>query len=57
MFVQFSHCNFNKTADNVCSEADLTDSDVFLKSLDLTLFPGISSSIEAHSGFADEQAT
>ena len=57
MFVQFSHCNFNKRADNVCSEADLTDFDVFLKSLDPTLFPGISSSIEAHSGFADEQAT
>ncbi|KAJ6533449.1 hypothetical protein DFH09DRAFT_1092493 [Mycena vulgaris] len=30
--------------------------DFFLKSLDPTLFPGLSSSIKAHSGFADEQA-
>ncbi|KAJ7708834.1 lipase [Mycena rosella] len=34
----------------------VTDSDFFLESLDPTLFPGLSSSIEAHSGFADEQA-
>jgi hypothetical protein len=56
MFVQFLLTNFNKRADNVCSEADGTDADAFLESLDATLFPGISSSIEAHSGFANEQA-
>lgn len=38
------------------SEADLTDADFFLESLDTTLFPGLSSSIEAHNGFASEQA-
>jgi hypothetical protein len=38
------------------SEADATDADAFLESLDSTLFPGLSSSIEAHSGFANEQA-
>jgi len=37
-------------------EADATDADAFLESLDATLFPGISSSIEAHNGFAAEQA-
>ncbi|PPQ76610.1 LOW QUALITY PROTEIN: hypothetical protein CVT26_012749 [Gymnopilus dilepis] len=37
-------------------EADATDVDAFLESLDSTLFPGISSSVEAHSGFANEQA-
>lgn len=37
-------------------EADYTDVDFFLETLDSTLFPGISSSIEAHSGFANEQA-
>ena len=40
----------------VCSEADAIDADVPLESSDATLFPGISSSIEAHSGFANEQA-
>ncbi|KAJ7067106.1 alpha/beta-hydrolase [Mycena amicta] len=34
----------------------VTDSNFFLESLNPTLFPGLSSSIEAHSGFADEQA-
>jgi len=34
----------------------VTDSDFFLGSLDATLFPGLSSSIEVHSGFASEQA-
>jgi len=37
-------------------EADATDSDAFLESLNPTLFPGIKSSIEAHMGFANEQA-
>jgi len=37
-------------------EADATDADAFLESLDPTLFPGVSSSVEAHSGFANEQA-
>ncbi|KAJ7272670.1 alpha/beta-hydrolase [Mycena haematopus] len=36
--------------------AIVTDSDFFLGTLDPTLFPGLSSSIEAHSGFRDEQA-
>ena len=56
MFVQFLRSNFNERADNVCSEADATDVDAFLESLNPTLFPGISSSIKAHSGFANEQA-
>ncbi|KAF8882766.1 Alpha/Beta hydrolase protein [Gymnopilus junonius] len=30
--------------------------DAFLESLDSSLFPGVSSSVEAHSGFANEQA-
>ncbi|KAF8470282.1 lipase [Russula ochroleuca] len=34
----------------------LTDADFFLKQLDTSLFPGIPSSVEAHSGFVDEQA-
>lgn len=38
------------------SEAVATDADILLESLDTILFPGVSSSIEAHSGFANEQA-
>ena len=38
------------------SEADLTDADVPLSPLDSTLFPGVSSSVECHDGFANEQA-
>ncbi|KAF9236094.1 Alpha/Beta hydrolase protein [Melanogaster broomeanus] len=34
----------------------VTDADFFLTSLDSTLFPGISSSIEVHSGFAESHA-
>ncbi|KAJ7915125.1 alpha/beta-hydrolase [Mycena leptocephala] len=34
----------------------LTDADFFLGGLDPTLFPGLSSSIEVHSGFANEHA-
>ncbi|KAK7031541.1 lipase [Favolaschia claudopus] len=34
----------------------VTDSDFFLGSLDSSLFPGVSSSVEVHSGFRDEQA-
>jgi len=37
-------------------EADATDIDAFLETLDSSLFPGVSSSVEAHSGFAGEQA-
>lgn len=37
-------------------EADLTDTDFFLTSLDSSLFPGVSSSVEVHNGFASEQA-
>ena len=46
----------NKFIRYVCSEALATDADILLESLDTTLFPGVSSSIEAHSGFANEQA-
>ncbi|KAF8141368.1 Alpha/Beta hydrolase protein [Boletus edulis] len=38
-------------------EADLTDADFFLTNVDSTLFPGISSDIEVHDGFADDQAS
>ncbi|KIJ65380.1 hypothetical protein HYDPIDRAFT_167094 [Hydnomerulius pinastri MD-312] len=34
----------------------ITDADFFLTNLDSTLFPGISSDIEVHSGFKDSQA-
>src|ERR1700721_2571853 len=34
----------------------VTDADIFLTNLDSTLFPGIDSSIEVHSGFKDAQA-
>lgn len=34
----------------------LTDADIFMKKLDSTLFPGISSSVEVHAGFADAQS-
>ncbi|KAN0132756.1 lipase [Lactarius tabidus] len=37
--------------------ADLTDAEIVRKSLDSSLFPGISSSVEVHSGFANEQAS
>ncbi|KAK2462712.1 hypothetical protein APHAL10511_005230 [Amanita phalloides] len=37
-------------------EAIATDADAFLENLDSTLFPGISSSVECHSGFSNEQA-
>lgn len=38
------------------SLADLTDLDIPLTNLDSTLFPGLSSSIKVHSGFAAEHA-
>ncbi|KAH9074975.1 lipase [Lactarius deliciosus] len=37
--------------------ADLTDASFTLKSLDPSLFPGVPSSVEAHNGFAAEQAS
>ncbi|KAF5352567.1 hypothetical protein D9756_006170 [Leucocoprinus leucothites] len=37
-------------------EAIATDANAFLESLDPSLFPGVPSSVEAHSGFANEQA-
>ncbi|KAF8493055.1 lipase [Russula emetica] len=37
--------------------ADLTDIDFFLEPLDTSLFPGIPSGVEAHNGFASEQAS
>ncbi|KAG1745926.1 Alpha/Beta hydrolase protein [Suillus paluster] len=36
--------------------SDLTDADVFMERLNPTLFPGVGSSVEVHSGFADEHA-
>jgi len=36
--------------------SDVTDADFTLGTLDPTLFPGVSSSVEVHSGFRDEQA-
>ncbi|KAG1751228.1 Alpha/Beta hydrolase protein [Suillus lakei] len=36
--------------------SDLTDANVLMESLDPTLFPGVDSSVEVHSGFADEHA-
>ncbi|KAH8989452.1 Alpha/Beta hydrolase protein [Lactarius akahatsu] len=36
--------------------ADLTDASFTLKPLDPSLFPGVPSSVEAHNGFAAEQA-
>jgi hypothetical protein len=38
------------------SLADLTDGDLILSSLDPKLFPGLSSSIRVHQGFANDQA-
>ncbi|KAI9458354.1 lipase [Lactarius psammicola] len=37
--------------------ADLTDANFSLKPLDPSLFPGVPSSVEAHNGFASEQAS
>jgi len=37
-------------------EAIATDADAFLGTLDPGLFPGVSSSVEVHNGFRDEQA-
>jgi len=37
--------------------ADLEDADFFLESLSSSLFPGLSSSIEVHNGFAGAQAS
>ncbi|KAF9073596.1 lipase [Rhodocollybia butyracea] len=37
-------------------EADLTDLDFSLTALNPSLFPGVSSSVEVHNGFGDEQA-
>ncbi|KAI6110963.1 alpha beta-hydrolase [Pisolithus croceorrhizus] len=36
--------------------ADLTDLDISFESLDPPLFPGVSSSVQVHSGFANEHA-
>lgn len=38
-------------------ESLVTDADFFLTNLDSTLFPGISSDIKVHSGFASDQAS
>ncbi|KAG2129110.1 Alpha/Beta hydrolase protein [Suillus clintonianus] len=36
--------------------SDLTDADVLMERLNSTLFPGVDTSVEVHSGFADEHA-
>ncbi|KAG1770893.1 Alpha/Beta hydrolase protein [Suillus placidus] len=36
--------------------SDLTDANVLMERLDPTLFPGVDSSVEVHSGFANEHA-
>lgn len=38
------------------SESDLTDVNFALDTLDSTLFPGVSSDVEVHNGFAAEHA-
>lgn len=48
-------CSERSTA-SFCSLAVLTDASIPKKTLDATLFPGISSSVEVHEGFANEQA-
>lgn len=37
------------------STSELSDIDIEKENLDSTLFPGVSSSVEVHSGFANEQ--
>ncbi|KAG6909782.1 hypothetical protein DXG01_015275 [Tephrocybe rancida] len=43
-------------SDSLYRQADLTDADIVLSSLDSALFPGVSSSVEVHQGFARQQA-
>lgn len=45
-----------QTADSNASLPLVTDGDITLVNLDSTLFPGLSSDIEVHEGFADAQA-
>ncbi|KAG1885084.1 alpha beta-hydrolase [Suillus subluteus] len=40
----------------VTHEADLTDANALTRRLDPTLFPGVDSNVEVHSGLADEHA-
>ncbi|KAF8270695.1 lipase [Lactarius quietus] len=62
--VQFWYVGWDPTLESVVVAhqgtanivADLTDADFFLTNLDSTLFPGLSSSIQVHNGFAAEQA-
>ncbi|KZS95526.1 lipase [Sistotremastrum niveocremeum HHB9708] len=64
--VQFWYVGFDKASNSIVVahqgtdtsefEADLTDAKFELETLDPTLFPGISSSVEVHDGFAEEQA-
>ncbi|KAF8166662.1 lipase [Mycena galopus ATCC 62051] len=64
--VQFWYVGFDSTLQTIIVAhqgtnpeeilADVTDADFFLEALDPTLFPGLSSSIEAHNGFQAEQA-
>lgn len=52
-----THANTLADARHTLSSlADLTDANFFLTNLDSTLFPGLSASIQVHSGFAAEHA-
>ncbi|KAF8797570.1 lipase class 3 family protein [Phlegmacium glaucopus] len=65
-FVQFWYVGFSPSQGTVIVahqgtdvsefQAGATDANAFLESLDPTLFPGVSPSVEVHSGFANEQA-
>jgi hypothetical protein len=52
----FASASLRCSSLELCSEADATDANAFLENLDWSLFPGISSSVQVHSGFANEQA-
>ncbi|TFK39670.1 lipase class 3 family protein [Crucibulum laeve] len=64
--VQFWYVGFDPTLQTVIVahqgtdpskiQSLLTDGDFFLDNLDSTLFPGVSSDIKVHNGFADEHA-
>jgi hypothetical protein len=56
MYVLFFHHPSILSNPHFFRLADLEDADFFLESLDPTLFPGVPSSVQAHSGFAGGQA-
>ena len=56
---QCNPCSASTKADNlfnVYSKANATDINAFLGLLNTNLFPGVSSPIKVHNGFASEQA-